>query len=82
MFNAQTDFIKKHVLDYWGGDILICGRKIGNLSHADGTFILTPRDIELQNTMGKLKPKSEKYGMLFDKAKTKVMIKTDRAPHT
>ena len=74
LFNIYAEYIMRIALDGYEGQVSIGGRQINNLRYADDTTLIARTAAELQDLIERVKISSEKYGLLLNVKKTKVMI--------
>ena len=60
-------------LDEAQAEIKIAGRNINNLRYADDTTLMAESEEELKNLLMKVKEESEKFGLMLNIQKTKIM---------
>ena len=63
-------------LDEAQAEIKIAGRNINNLRYADNTTFMAERKTELKRLFMKVKEESEKFGLIINIQKTKIMAST------
>ena len=65
MWNARLDEVQ--------AGIKITGRNINNLRYADNTTLMADSEEELKSLLMKVKEESEKFGLMFNFQKTKIV---------
>ena len=76
LFNLYTEFIFRETNDIPG--LKINGVNINNLRYADDTVLLAEDEKSLQDIVTAVKEESEKYGLMMNIKKTKVMVLTHK----
>ena len=72
LFNLYAQYIMWHTrLDEGQAGIMISGRNIHNLTHADDTTLITEREDELRRVLIKLEEEAEKAGFKLNLQKAK-----------
>jgi len=79
LFNILAEMVMRETLEGFQGGIRIGGRRVTNLRYADDIILLANSEVELQDLVDRLDRVSQKYSLLINVEKTKVMA-SDGAP--
>jgi hypothetical protein len=73
LFNILAEMVMRETLEGFQGGIKIGGRRVTNLRYADDIILLANSEMELQDLVDRLDRVSQKYSLLINIDKTKVM---------
>ena len=73
LFNLYAESIMRECFEDFAGGLVIGGRRVNNLRYADDTTIITDNAQDMQFILNKMKVVSERYGLVINADKTKMM---------
>ena len=74
LFNLYAEYIRRNAgLEEAQAGFMIAGRNINNLRYADDTTLMAESEEELQTLLMKVKIVIEKFGLMLNIQKTKIM---------
>jgi len=72
LFNVYGEYIKRKALDGWEGGVVICGRRMDNLSYADDTTLIAKDEQEFSNLIERVERVSLEVGVQLNRQNTKM----------